>query len=72
MRRPQFRAQYPGTCNACGERFAEDTLLSYDDTDRTVHAELDECGSDTGIRITPQRQPNVCPECHLSHAGECL
>ncbi|QGJ95035.1 hypothetical protein SEA_REDWATTLEHOG_174 [Gordonia phage RedWattleHog] len=69
MRRKTFPAQYPGTCNACGDRFPEDTQISYDDTDRTVHADADECG----VAPAPSRlrMPGVCPECNLMHAGEC-
>lgn len=64
MSRP-FEAQYPGTCEECGERFDKGTTIRVVATGAAVH---DVCPDDV-----PLPTSEICPRCFIekSVTGAC-
>lgn len=61
-----FDAKYHGTCPSCGDHIKPGDQIGYDPDD--------EIACITCLRDehrTTQRLVQVCPECHLEHAGCC-
>jgi hypothetical protein len=69
-----FTARYGGICDRCGLPIRQD-LRFHRDFAGVVHTG---CRSPkVGVRridlqtVENARQPSVCPDCHLEHAGQC-
>lgn len=60
-----FVARYHGEC-AHGDEIKPGELVNYNADDELVHTN---CEAAAGPVWTSQ---NVCPDCQLEHAGECL
>lgn len=74
-----FKAKYPGNCADCRFSFEVGEEIHYVE-DRLCHAN---CGANLtedhapqviseGFTVRGRRQPKVCSQCHIEHAGECF
>lgn len=61
-----FDAKYHGSCGDCGDHITPGDTVGYDDTDTVVCADCLR-----GNHRATQQPIQVCPECHLDHAGKC-
>lgn len=62
-----FEAKYSGWCRNCGERIGLGDCVDY------LHGQIvhDQC-PDEIEPAGPGRQERKCPDCLLTHAGECF
>lgn len=64
-----FPAKYDGRCPECGETFVAGEMLTYDESDRVVHADC----TDSVSAARPGKPAVVCPRCFMAKpaSGVC-